>query len=769
MRKWLWSLALLLLLPLTARGEISLRFAAERVSLGGVVDFEVSAQGEYAYRYTLFREGRELFAGEETPYGFGSYLPREAGEYTLRVTARAENGQTETAEGTFIVTNVPVCSLSCDQTSVRAGEPLVFTARVTGGVGGCRYEYAIWLGNEKILSQESDQPQLAYIPSRAGLIRAEVTVTDAQGNIARAAAEARAEEGEGISLSGDDRLFYAQGGNKRFTVHAPGVWMAETDADFLTLLQPCGESGDCLTVFAAPAEGKTRTGKISIFSGEHAVSFRITQSAGLAGEAEISFSPADAHIWINGLDSAVWQHAAGERIFDIAATGSWTAETEDAFISLKTGEHILHVTAAENTAAMPREGKITLSCGGYRAYIYLFQPALSQGASVLQVALERDSGVAYQESIPARVTASGDLDELVLSCAAWEESLVYERAGAEALPDGSLFFLVDIPLMGSGEQMILFSARNEYGAAEKQCAVVSVQPEAAAFAGDTAFLSLKAEENILSVQVTAAAGQVEALDAAGNPLAVYRAGDALIDRCSPQGEKGRYADWRLSLAPDVQPSFLRIGQKTIPILYEIVAEKEFILYSQSDGFWKDQPYRHSTLEHSGCAIFALSHALQLLGYEDEAILPQNLAKTYAACLLEGGTMNSALVGRAGDDLGFKTRYELYENLSEIRQKMAQGAVFSFAVVSGHIAMVAGESEDGTKFRIIDSAPSATLERIKNAAIYILDAEGNWQAVTDLAQIPGLRYFIENDAFAGTEYYLDAAYVAKRGVRLIQPQ
>jgi hypothetical protein len=35
------------------------------------------------------------------------------------------------------------------------------------------------------------------------------------------------------------------------------------------------------------------------------------------------------------------------------------------------------------------------------------------------------------------------------------------------------------------------------------------------------------------------------------------------------------------------------------------------IYSQFSGLWKEEKYGSSTLEHSGCAIFALSHALKL--------------------------------------------------------------------------------------------------------------------------------------------------------------
>ncbi len=193
----------------------------------------------------------------------------------------------------------------------------------------------------------------------------------------------------------------------------------------------------------------------------------------------------------------------------------------------------------------------------------------------------------------------------------------------------------------------------------------------------------------------------------------------------------------------------------------------FTLHSQSCGYWQDKPYGRTNLQQSGCAIFALSHALQCLGFQGEETTPEYLAAHYAASLREGGTVNSYLVGHAADDLGFKTRYDLYDSLPAIREKLQEGAVFSFAVVSGHIAMVAGQSQDGTMFRIIDSAPSATWERIQNARLYMQTADGGFAPMESLRDVPGLRYYIETGCFGGAEYWLEADYVARRGVRLIQ--
>ncbi len=191
------------------------------------------------------------------------------------------------------------------------------------------------------------------------------------------------------------------------------------------------------------------------------------------------------------------------------------------------------------------------------------------------------------------------------------------------------------------------------------------------------------------------------------------------------------------------------------------------IYSQFSGLWKEEPYGSSTLEHSGCAIFALSHALERLGFEDESITPQALADKYAFCLRDGGTINSTLIGNAGDDFGYKTRFDLYQELPTIRSRLEQGAMFSFAVVSGHIALVAEVSEDGSMLRIIDSAPSATWERIKGAQLYRQAEDGSFAPIASLSELEGIRYYPENNAFGGTTYWLEGSYVARRGVRLIQ--
>ena len=193
------------------------------------------------------------------------------------------------------------------------------------------------------------------------------------------------------------------------------------------------------------------------------------------------------------------------------------------------------------------------------------------------------------------------------------------------------------------------------------------------------------------------------------------------------------------------------------------------IYSQKDGWWKDKKYRHSNLGKSGCAIFALSHALSRMGHQEEAALPENLANKYQYCLIpEEGTNNTLLINTAARDFGFTTQGNLINDEKKIAELLRGGALFSFGIVRGHIAMVGGISEDGTMVRVVDSAPSATYERIKDAAQYYEKRPGVYRAALTLDDMPGARWFFETGEYGGMEYWLTMDYVAKRGVRLIQP-
>lgn len=768
MRKLICILLALLLLPGLALAEMQIHLAADKMTLGSLMEFTLEGEGGDSYSYALIKDGKTLFSGEQVPYAFGAYLPREQGEYTLRALSWENGQQTEAASASFWVTSFPQCTLSCRESAGKTGEPLTFLSKAQGGVEPYIYEYAVMAGTECIFRQTTREESWQYIPGREGNIQVVLTVKDQEGNIAQDDLSLLVAPGRGISVSGSTGAFYAQGGRKTWIVNAPGVWTAKSNDDFIHISPACGESGDELTLLVDMGEGAFRKGSVTIACGDFSADFPVAQSAGNGMEEEMYLDASSDYLCIEGKKIHAWHNAQGEKRFEFGATGAWEARAEGDFISVRKEEGALAVTAEENALNQSRTGLITLSCGSARAYLYVFQDPLLQGADVEEVFLDETAGKAYEDAISGKVITSRDASSLFVTAASWGKPLAFSREQAVETEKG-LQWEIEIPLRGSGSQVLLFSAENEKGAREKKTAEIFVEKEAARFHESGAEMILGEKEALLSVRVTAATEQLDLLDASGALLSSVSLSGTRVDRCLPGDETGRYARWEISLAPDTQARALRLGNEEIPIEIIPAQPREFVLYSQCDGFWKDKPYRYSTLEHSGCAIFALAHALQMLGYEGEEITPQALADTYAFCLLEGGTMNSTLIGHAGDDFGFKTRYELYHNLGDILSRMDRGAVYSFGVVSGHIAMVAGVSEDKTKFRIIDSAPSATLERIKGGQIYYQNESGAFVPVSDLADFPGSVYYIETNSFGGLEYYLDAGYVSRQGVRLILPE
>lgn len=757
MRKLLPLILFALLTPFAALAEIDLQLNTSVLPVGDILDFTVSPADAAEYRFVCLKGNQTLWESAACAEAFGSFRPREAGEYTLRVTAVSKGGQSDTAARAFTVSGMPSCTIAAGQAQLRAGEAIACTVQAANAAGECSYTYAVWRGNEKIAQETTARSAWEYTPATAGDYRVEVALRDALGHEATARCDVTVLPGDGLSVSGDKGAFFAAGGARKWIVHAPGVWRAEAEGGFISLSADCGADGDALIITLPPTK-QTRSGGVTISCGQLRTRINVSQSADSGEEEEISFGEARQTLLIDGEAQAAWLCEDASRAFAITAPGAWTAQCDADFVSLRQEERRLTVSLSPNDTQDVRQTAVRVSSGAQEATLFLFQPPENNGADIEAVTLSATGGMAYRDDVRAVVQASADAERVRVSCAAWQEDIVVQTK-----TDGMWAF--SLPLRGAGEQTLLFSAENTRGSRKKQAVTIQVTGEAAAFAGEA---TAAAEETrvLLRVRTTAAAERIEVIDETGAATA-FTAKNAKIDRCV--SADGRYAQWELSLPADARVSAVRLGGETAAVRPVDAAEKPFTIYSQCDGWWADKQYRHSNLQQSGCAVFALAHALQTLNFTGEEILPENLAVKYAFCLSkDGGTINSTLVGHAGDDLGFKTRYALYESLPEIYKKLSQGAVFSFSIVSGHIAMVAEGTPDQTKFRIIDSAPSATWERIKGARLYIAEGDG-FRAINALSEIPGIRFYPETGQYGGAAFYLDAAYVAGRGVRLIQPK
>lgn len=214
-------------------------------------------------------------------------------------------------------------------------------------------------------------------------------------------------------------------------------------------------------------------------------------------------------------------------------------------------------------------------------------------------------------------------------------------------------------------------------------------------------------------------------------------------------------------------------QETASVQIPVSGRKEDVqgpemIYSQKDGSWKDKVYAKSDLDNAGCAIFTLSHALQRMGWTGEDIRPETLAVTYRKCYTKNGTANARLIYQAGQVYGYGTGNNLQKNKVELREGLRNGDLYSFGIVIGHIALMAGIDEAGQKVLVVDSAPSATFERIKKGKIYYLADDAYVEAKTP-GEIPGAEYFFETGYYGGLSYYMDLEYCARRGGRLIRPR
>ena len=207
-----------------------------------------------------------------------------------------------------------------------------------------------------------------------------------------------------------------------------------------------------------------------------------------------------------------------------------------------------------------------------------------------------------------------------------------------------------------------------------------------------------------------------------------------------------------------------------------VQEGADIAYSQKDGSWHKVMYRTKkpieTLEKGGCAIFSLSHILQRLGYSGEQVLPANLASTYSRFYIPGrGTDNGGLIKQTSGEYGFVTQEELIETEHEIAASLRRGDLLTFMIVTGHIAMADGISEDGSKVHVVDSATGATFERKDRwktkAHIFYQQEDGSFVEASSADQLPGIRWFFETGEYGGMAYWMDLPYCAHQGMRLVR--
>ncbi len=758
----------LILLSCAAHAQEVLTLSAEALSVGEALGIEANDDAERR-AFILFRDGEQVNTGALTEARHAALLPQTPGQYVL--TAVPEGGQPVSAA--FTVYDRLTVNLSADYMNVCAGETLTLTADAAGGTPEKTYEYSIWRGNERIGCETSAKNRFEYIPLEEGTLTFSVLVKDQLGSQVSAVTDPVTVRGTaGLTVSGSLSPLFVQGGIRGLTVESPGPWSAVAEQDCVALLNACGNSGDTL-YYAVSASGVgERSAVIRISSMGLSRRVVLRQSAEYAEETEVTLFGADTD-WIRIEGQAAFSYLCGAEesvcTAAIEASGTWHADTDSGFVHLQQADGRLVMRVDENTAGEHRTAYVYVHCGGATAAISISQVFEDRRAAVREVVMDRERGRAYLDEVALRITTDRTAANVSVTVDQ-NAPIVFDGSHSSPSDDG-LQWRITVPLTGAGAQSWLISADNELGSGAKALATVSVEGEQPAFAG----LITADETNMQMIAwVTQGTERIEALDGKGHVLAAYTPQNARVDRVVD--DQGRYASWTMPVSGE-KPVALRIGDQRQEVHFAMIDTPEgafdegqpaFELYSQMDGTWKNKSYRKSNLEHSGCAIFALSHALQLLGHQEPESKPEQLAVTYAFCLVDGGTLNSTLIGNAGKVFGYKTRFKLYTDKKEITRRFKQGAMFSFGIVNGHIALTDRLSEDGTMCHIIDSAPSATFSRITGETPYLYNEKsGRFVPLASPAEIPGVRYYVDTEGYDGAEYWLPLSYVAERGVRLIQ--
>ena len=219
------------------------------------------------------------------------------------------------------------------------------------------------------------------------------------------------------------------------------------------------------------------------------------------------------------------------------------------------------------------------------------------------------------------------------------------------------------------------------------------------------------------------------------------------------------------------------GSVTIPVSGTApVQQGADVVYSQKDGWWHSVIYRPKkpieTMEKGGCAIFSLSHILQRLGFSGDETLPENLCVKNSRFYIPGrGTDNPGLITQASGDYGFTTQEDLIETERGIVDVLRRGDLLTFMVVTGHIAMADGISEDGKYVHVVDSATGATFERKDKwktkGHIFRQEEDGSFTEAMSADELPGIRWFFETEDYGGMAYWMDLHYCAHQGMRLIR--
>ena len=767
MRRLYFAVLIIMILGVCSAGaETAVSLSADTLFSGQELDFLVSSDRSL-FVYTVSRDDKKLFSSAETTSRTGAYIPRDAGDYVLEVTAKDGSGPEETVSVPFEVYGVLECEVKLSSDRVTLGEPVRISVENDLDPDDTEFFITVLRENDIVWRQTGKSGLFSYQPRRTGHYTVSCTLKHVSGH------EAESDDvsfdvlpGSGISCEGEGGVFYVYGGIHSLTVHSGGIWTAECDDDHFLLDRTAGADGDIIHVCALP-DGSVVSGaslRISTINSSLTVPLGILDCDSLEEEILLDQDqPKGSNVLTIVSDAASYTVGVESDLDD------WHAVAEE-------GEAVLFPMDRELTIDLP-EGRsdhvtythIRISDGTTDGHVSIFRlPDTVKPFISDEITTDKQNYTAYQDSIVATFSSSANTDHVLIKTD-WGLDLTADRGSSM---DENGIWRVRIPAFGSGKKRIMLTpVSSDQVCGDAVCTSVRINPEKSGAV--SAECTCDNGSVTATVITTSATGTIILKNDLGQ-LRVTKS-DVAVDHYISEDNNGRYIRWMIETEGGEPFTQCEAGGREIPVTFIPSANKNDAAvspvkpYDQLNGTWKYVAYKNSELQKSGCAIFALSTALKILGHEGIETEPGRLAEKYRFCLVEGGTLNSTLIGNAGKEFGFRTRYDLYNTKGEVLGFFERGAVFSFSVVKGHIALTDRISEDGEYFHVMDSALSATFSRIKGTEIYRLADDGRFVPVQSPEEIEGARYFIETDAFSGGQYWLRSDYVLRRGVRLILPK
>ena len=745
--------------------ETSVSLSADTLFCGQELDFEVDSDRSL-FIYTITLNDKKLFSSAESSNRVGAYIPTESGDYVLTVTATDKSGSDikDSVSEPFTVIGMLQCSVSIPSDRYILGESVKITAVNDLTTADTDFDFTVLRDDDIVWRQTGKSDTCDFHPSETGHYSVSCTLEHISGN--RAESEEVSFDvlpGPGISYEGGTGVFYLYGGMQTFTIHSDGIWKAVCDDSHFILDRTAGADGDVINICAVPDGSDPVSGVLKITASDASLDIPLFIMSYDSKEEEIPLEPEPSD------GSRVLVVAGKERSVTVAVESDheWHPILEEGDARFSSDKDGLTIDLSENKTDHILFTHVRISDGTVDGHVSLFQFPEAEKPAITDIAPDKQSYTAYQDEITVTFSASSDT-ETVLLHTDWGLDMTADSTSAS---NSSGLWQIRMPAMNSGKKCVMLTPISADGInGDPVCTEVYIVPE------ESKAISAEAaqKDGIIYTTVITTSSTVSIILSNDREKVLVERDNASVDHYIDTGNNGRYISWMIQSDSTDPFTQCRTGRSEIPVSLskpENTAQTDanpIKPYDQLNGTWKYVPYKNSDLQTSGCAIFALSTALNILGHTDIETTPARLADKYRFCLVDGGTLNSTLIGNAGKEFGYRTRYDLYNSKQEVLTFFERGAVFSFSVVKGHIALIDRCSEDGSYFHVYDSALSATFTRIAGTEIYQL-IDGEYVPVESPDRIEGARFFIETNAFSGGQYWLKAEYALRRGLRLIWPK